>query len=468
MTKLTMTSIDKTKQNIEIISSFFPNCITEAIDEDGDIQQAIDFDLLKQELSKQSIVVDDSIQRYTMNWPDKYKSIFLANQPTTKTLRPVVEDQTIATGEDSNGNAYCSTSGINFDTTQNLYIEGDNLDVLKILRESYQNKIKIIYIDPPYNTGNDFVYDDDFSMDKEEYIEKSGQVDEYGNRFFQNTESNGRFHTNWLNMIYPRLKVARDLLTEDGVIFVSIDDNEVHNLRKVCDEIFGAGNFVGDFPRVTKKGGKSSDFIAKNHDFILVYSRDRVELKLYAPDHNDDGYSNKDEYFEERGYYKLNQTLDYDSLGYVKSLDYPIIIDGITYYAGGNEIEYIKRQQGNHGRADWGWRWRWSKELFNIAYEKGFVVVKSNLNGRSRIYTKTYQKATIEKVLKHYEVVRINRTKPLSTLEFTLNQYSNDNSKKSFDELFKERGLFEYTKPTELIKKIVQYSTGGGHSPRFF
>lgn len=215
---------DAMDTNIRKISELFPNCLTERIGEDGHLHQCIDFDILRQELSKD--VVEGVQERYQFTWPDKKKAIRLANAPTSMTLRP------------------CREESVEFDNTKNLYIEGDNLEVMKLLRESYLGKIKMIYIDPPYNTGNDFVYEDDFSQALSNYISTSGQIDEKGNRLVQNTESNGRFHTDWLNMIYPRLKVARDLLSDDGIIFISIDDNEVDNLKKVCDEIFGAANLI--------------------------------------------------------------------------------------------------------------------------------------------------------------------------------------------------------------------------------
>ena len=225
MDKLRMQSSNGVEDNITKIAQLFPDCVTETVDErSGQPKHLIDFEKLKQNLSDS--VISERAERYQFTWPDKSKAILLANSPINATLRPCREDS------------------VDFDNTQNLYIEGDNLDVLKCLKETYLHKVKMIYIDPPYNTGNDFVYEDDFAQSSEEYLANSGQFDEQGNRMFTNAESNGRFHTDWLNMIYPRLKVARDLLTDDGVIFISIDDNEVENLRKVCDEVFGEDNFV--------------------------------------------------------------------------------------------------------------------------------------------------------------------------------------------------------------------------------
>ena len=419
-------------ENIRRIGELFPNCLTERLNEEGKPVVAIDFDQLRQELSQD--IVEGPEERYQFTWPDKRNAIRLANAPTTDTLRPRREES------------------VDFDTTQNLYIEGDNLQVLKLLRENYLGKVKMIYIDPPYNTGNDFVYNDDFAQSTTEYVLNSGQKDEYRNLLVANTESNGRFHTDWLNMIYPRLKVAKDLLSEDGVIFISIDDNEVENLKKVCDEIFGEGNFLCVFPRVTKKGGKSSAEIAKNHDYVLAYTKNRINADLIGIAHDDEGYSNKDEYFETRGYYKANQTLDYDSLGYVASLDYPIVIDGEVFYAGGDKEQYDNRHKGLHGRADWGWRW--SEELYAFGKENGFIEVHRG-GGRPRIYTKTYQKVKIEKVNSKYEIIPFDRTKPLSTLEFADNKYSNDNAKRVLDELLKS-SVFEYTKPPVLVSTCAK------------
>lgn len=225
MDKLRMQSSNGVEDNITKIAQLFPDCVTETVDErSGQPKHLIDFEKLKQNLSDS--VMSERAERYQFTWPDKSKAILLANSPINATLRPCREDS------------------VDFDNTQNLYIEGDNLDILKCLKETYLHKVKMIYIDPPYNTGNDFVYEDDFAQSSEEYLANSGQFDEQGNRMFTNAESNGRFHTDWLNMIYPRLKVARDLLTDDGVIFISIDDNEIENLRKVCDEVFGEDNFI--------------------------------------------------------------------------------------------------------------------------------------------------------------------------------------------------------------------------------
>lgn len=253
MNKLRMQTLDGVQDNIDKIAALFPNCITERKDAEGKVTFAIDFDKLRQELSSE--IVEGREERYQFTWPDKKKAILLANSPINATLRP------------------CREESVDFDNTQNLYIEGDNLDVLKCLKETYLGKVKMIYIDPPYNTGNDFVYEDDFAESKSEYLANSGQYDEQGNRLVTNSESNGRFHTDWLNMIYPRLKVARDLLSEDGVIFISIDDNEVENLKKTCNEVFGEGNFVAIINWKRSGGRQDSKYYAVIHEYILCYSK---------------------------------------------------------------------------------------------------------------------------------------------------------------------------------------------------
>ena len=257
MEKLKMQSHDKVGDNVSKIAQLFPNCVTEILNKDGKPQLAIEFEKLQAELSND--IIAEGEERYQFTWPDKRAANRLANTPTTMTLRP------------------CREESVDFDNTQNLYIEGDNLDVLKVLRETYLGKVKMIYIDPPYNTGNDFVYNDDFSIRNEEFSIRNGFVDEDGNQttdpMVKNTESNGRFHTDWLNMIYPRLKVARDLLSEDGVIFISIDDNEVENLRKVCDEILGEDNFISQISWRRTDNQPNIGFFARVKEHILLYSK---------------------------------------------------------------------------------------------------------------------------------------------------------------------------------------------------
>lgn len=254
MDKLKMQTVNKADENYKKLAEMFPNAVTEAIDENGEVVRAIDKDVLMQEINTR--VVDGKEERYQFTWPDKKKSVLLANAPINKTLRP------------------CREESVDFDNTENLYIEGDNLEVLKLLQETYLGKIKMIYIDPPYNTGNDFVYEDDFAQSTDEYLANSGQFDEDGNRMVQNTESNGRFHTDWLNMIYPRLKIAKDLLSDTGAIFISIDDNEVDNLQKLCDEVFGESNYVATFPWRKRTAKSDVPFgVSQDYEWIICYSK---------------------------------------------------------------------------------------------------------------------------------------------------------------------------------------------------
>ena len=280
MDKLKMQTANKADENFKKLAMMFPSAVTEAIDENGEVVRAIDKDVLMQEISCK--VVDGNEERYQFTWPDKKKSVLLANAPINKTLRP------------------CREESVDFDNTENLYIEGDNLEVLKLLQETYLGKIKMIYIDPPYNTGNDFVYEDDFAQSTDEYLENSGQFDDEGNRLVKNLDSNGRFHTDWLNMIYPRLKLAKDLLTDNGIIFISIDDSEVRNLKNVCDDVFGAGNFIAQLIWQNKKGGgNDSKFIAIEHEYILTYTRNINSLENFYETYSEDylkRYKEKDEH----------------------------------------------------------------------------------------------------------------------------------------------------------------------------
>ncbi len=261
MDKLQMQTANMADENYETLLKLFPNALTEIItgyDEYGRaiIDRAIDVDVLRQEISCR--VIDSREERYQFTWPGKKKAMLLANAPISATLRP------------------CKDESVDFDNTENLYIEGDNLDVLKVLQEAYLGKIKMVYIDPPYNTGNDFVYSDNFTEHIDEYLTNSGQFDDEGNRLFQNTESNGRFHTDWLNMIYPRIKLAKSILSEDGVIYISIDETEHDNLRKICDEIFGANNFIADIIWKRKRGrDNSARWFSKAHEYCLLYAKNK-------------------------------------------------------------------------------------------------------------------------------------------------------------------------------------------------
>ena len=332
MDKLRMQSSNGVEDNITKIAQLFPDCVTETVDErSGQPKHLIDFEKLKQNLSDS--VISERAERYQFTWPDKSKAILLANSPINATLRPCREDS------------------VDFDNTQNLYIEGDNLDVLKCLKETYLHKVKMIYIDPPYNTGNDFVYEDDFAQSSEEYLANSGQFDEQGNRMFTNAESNGRFHTDWLNMIYPRLKVARDLLTDDGAIFISIGDDEGDNLQKVCDEIFGEKNFIADICHKHRASVSNDRIISENHNHLLFYCKKVATLfskhKLIGEDPVLEGFNLEDE----RGKYKLTPV---DGPGGAKKGNPHYEFLGVTGY------------------------WRYSKETMQAKYDQGLIVRTTN------------------------------------------------------------------------------------------
>ena len=259
MEQLKMQTENIADKNYEILKKIFPNAITEVIDSDGNVVRAIDASVLQQEIS--CSVVEGKEEKYQFQWPDKRKALLKANMPVNSTLRPIRE------------------RSVNFDTTENIYIEGDNLDVLKVLQETYLNKVRVIYIDPPYNTGNDFIYRDIFDIDSEEYKSISGQYDSDGNRMVQNLESSGRFHTDWLNNIYMRLRLARNLLSDEGVIFISIDDKEVHNLRKICDEIFNEKNVIAEFAVASNSSKNNSRFVSMSHEYILCYAKSKEDLQ---------------------------------------------------------------------------------------------------------------------------------------------------------------------------------------------
>ena len=346
-----MQSSNGVEDNITKIAQLFPDCVTETVDAaSGQPKHLIDFEKLKQNLSDS--VMSEKAERYQFTWPDKSKAILLANSPINATLRP------------------CREESVDFDHTQNIYIEGDNLDVLKCLKETYLHKVKMIYIDPPYNTGNDFVYEDDFAQSSADYLANSGQYDEQGNRMFTNAESNGRFHTDWLNMIYPRLKVARDLLTDDGVIFISIDDNEVENLRKVCDEVFGESNFIAQFIWKKKQGGgNDSSNVVAEHEYIICFAKNITKVALGL----DKQYKLDSKLYpfkDEKGDYGLI-TLDKASIQFSQSLVFEIKDkDGNTYYP-----RIVNGKQSC---------WRWSKKKVENEFDE--LVFK---NGK--VYTKYYK-----------------------------------------------------------------------------
>lgn len=439
MDKLRTTSPDRTQANIETIGELFPSVVTESADDDGNLSRAVDFDLLRQELSGH--LVEGSQERYQLDWPGKKASALLANTPVAKSLAPIEADS------------------IHFATTKNLFIEGDNLDALKLLQEAYLGEVKLIYIDPPYNTGTDFIYRDDFSEDAKTYLSRSGQQSESGERLVANLESSGRFRSNWLSMVYPRLKLARNLLRDDGVICVSIDDHELAALTILMGEVFGRDNFIATLPRVTKKAGKSSDLIAANHDYVVIWGRG-PDVTLNREFHTDPGFKYEDEFVSSRGKYKLNQTLDYGSIQYSPSLDYEIDIDGYRIRPGGASAEEMTARQIRNPRT--GWCWRWSRELFEFGLRNGFVVIKDGRDG-PRIYTKTYENATIAKRAAGYEVVLDRRTRTSTTLDLVDNRFSNDMASKGIRKLF-GFPAFDYTKPVELLRTLLAWGTGSSSS----
>ena len=433
MDKLKMQTVNKADENFKKLAAMFPNAITETIDENGDVVRAIDKDVLMQEISCK--VVDGNEERYQFTWPDKKKSVLLANATINKTLRPVRDDETIPTGADSGGNPYCSSGSVDFDTTENLYIEGDNLEVLKLLQETYLGKIKMIYIDPPYNTGNDFVYADDFSQSTEEYLENSGQFDDEGNRLVKNLDSNGRFHTDWLNMIYTRLKIAKDLLTDDGAIFISIGDEELYNLQKVCDEIFGNRNYIANLIWQSTPGSNTGEDLKTVTENILVYCKNREQCKFSALTiTSNEKYTNSDEYFEKRGGYVLNK-LDRRMTGthYSEALNYAIKLpDGTNLFPGSTT------EKQEH------WNWRWSKSKVEWGIKNGFIVMKKNDNGWS-IYFKQYEKV-------NNDDKPIIRTVPYQNL-INIEGANSARGTREVMNLFDGK-YFDYPKPLSLMKYI--------------
>ncbi|MFT4445171.1 site-specific DNA-methyltransferase [Parvimonas sp. G1967] len=423
MDKMRMESVDLTAQNIDKIGALFPNCITETVDENGKPKKAINFELLKQMISEDVIEGDEA---YEFTWVGKKASIVEANKPIRKTLRP------------------CKEESLDWDKTENLYIEGDNLEVLKLLQESYLGKVKMIYIDPPYNTGNDFIYNDDFKMSIEEYAEEQGEYDDDGNRMFKNTETNGRFHSDWCSMMYPRLMLARNLLSDDGVIFISIDDNEQENLKKICDEIFGAENFVA--PLIWRKKTGSSD--AKNFSIIteniLLYSKSINEVKFNEDEgaHDESRYKLSDEYVERRGKHYIDN-LDRGGIRYSDSLNYPIECpDGSLTYPNGR----------THFEND-GWTWTWGKEKLKWGIKNGFIIFKKSAKKESGwgVYYKNYLYVDNKDEL-------IKRTSPYKNLILDI---INTSATLDMKDIFGSK-VFQYTKPKNLISlflKFVKYNS---------
>lgn len=421
-------TVDGAQMNLDALYQICPSCFTETAGEDGKLKHVIDFEKLRQLLGDNA--VEDAPEVYDFTWVGKRAAQREAMAPIRKTLRP------------------CPEESVDWDTTQNLYIEGDNLEVLKLLQNSYMGKVKMIYIDPPYNTGNDFVYHDDFHRTQREEDEAAGVINEEGERMIKNTESNGKFHSDWCSMIYSRLMVARSLLTDDGVIFISIDDNEQRNLKNICDEIFGEVNYIATFPRLTTKSGKTPLTYMISHDYILCYVKNAKDI-FTGKAYEDDSYKYEDEYVAERGKYNLKQPLDCNSISYSKSLDYPIEYEGTTYYPGGDYDKYIERKNGNYLKKDYAWRW--SKDLFEFGLKNGWIVFQ---NGR--IYTKGYLNATIEKNPDGtYSISQREKTRKLSTIDFVKNEYSNDIAKKQVAS-YKISSKFDYPKPYNMIYDLME------------
>lgn len=387
-------------------------------------QQMLDFlsELKEQHSDDASLIIINQIEKeltekkYGLVWEEHEE----AADEKMRTHIPVFSEiqSREVTGEDT-GEDY------------SFILEGDNLHSLTLLEKTHRGKVDVIYIDPPYNTGNkDFVYND-------KYI---GREDSFR-------------HSAWLSFMDERLRIAYKLLSRDGLIFLSIDDNEQAQLKLLMDDIFSEENFIISMPRITKKSGKTTSAYAKNHDYILVYVKKDQDI-FVMEEHIDEAFKYEDEYVKERGKYKLNQTLDYNSLSYSQRLDYPLEIDGEIFYPGSDKELWKERQRGNHRRADWAWRW--SRQLFEFGYNNGFVVIKRKGDGSARIYTKTYLNAKIVKNDRGgYEIAYSRRVKATSSIEYIDNRYSNDNAKKDLS-LFGLGDKFDYSKPVELIKKLIK------------
>lgn len=406
MDKLKMMSLDVVGGNVQKIAALFPQCVTERLDKDSKPELAIDFDKLRAELSNE--VLNEGEERYQFTWPDKRAASRLANTPTTQTLRP------------------CREESVDFDTTQNLYIEGDNLDVLKVLRETYLGKVKMIYIDPPYNTGNDFVYNDAFAQGKGDFEAQSGLFDDEGNQTIdpmqRNTESNGRFHTDWLNMIYPRLKVARDFLAEDGAIFISLDDKEVANMIKICNEIFGEQNFVGNIIWQSRTSISNDDEISTNHNHTLIYSKNRESLTFGGDDIDASEYINPDK--DPRGPWKL-VPIDANHVG--GDTNFPITNPktGVDYYPPNGRI------------------WCYNRTTLDSLMKDGRI--KFGLNDDSSPKRKLFLNERIEKG---------DKKTPSSIL---LDAGTTKTGTTEIMSLFDNNKVFDYPKPTSLIYRLLKY-----------
>jgi len=409
MDKLKMHSPNFVDKNIAKIAELFPNCVTESHNDKGELQKAVDFDLLKQELSAQ--IVEGAQERYQLNWPGKREALLTANAPIAKTLRP------------------CREESVNFNTTKNLFIEGDNLDALKLLQETYLGKVNMIYIDPPYNTGNDFIYEDNFAEDAEEYKLRSNEKDVDGNRLIANNESNGRFHSDWLSMIYSRLTLAKSVLSNDGVIFISIDDNEVFNLRKICDEIFGEAGFVGSFlweKRITRENRK---VVSNRHDYILCYTK-------YSSSEN-----------RALGLLPMNE----EAISRYKNPDNDIrgiwtSVPAIAQAGHGtkNQFYTLITPSGRQIDPPSGSCWRYTQEKMNEAIKNNKIWFGSDGNGVPRI------KKFLDEGQQGLTVETIWWAKEVGT---------NDSAKRELTKLFDNVAVFDTPKPYQLIKRMLKIAT---------
>lgn len=403
MERLKMQTDNLADEKFKLLENFFPNAITEIVDENGNTVRAVDADVLKQEISCD--VVEGRDERYQFTWPDKKKAILLSNSPISETLRPD------------------KSESVDFDITENLYIEGDNLDVLKLMQETYLGKIKMIYIDPPYNTGGDFIYNDDYEESAQEYLLKSGQYDAEKNQLVTNMESNGRYHTDWLNMIYPRLRIAKNLLAEDGVIFISIDDNELENLKKVCEEIFGETNFIANIVwKHTQQSKNDELYFSRQYNHTLVYARDKSLVKRFyfeRTEEDNKNYSNPDG--DPKGAWRSG---DVRSPNYRKNLCFDIIAPDGTY---------IKAPQNG---------WRWSEESIKEKISTGEIKFKDDNSGIIRkIYLCDQPGRTPENL---WEGQRFGTTRQAAAM---------------IKELFDGVQVFDTPKPIELIEAMMQLVT---------
>jgi len=436
MEPLKMHTLNKADENFKKLAALFPNAVTETIDENGEIVRAIDKDILMQEIS--TTVVEGKDERYQFTWPDKKKSVLLANAPINKTLRP------------------CREESVDFDSTENLYIEGDNLEVLKLLQETYLGKIKMIYIDPPYNTGNDFVYDDDFSQNADEYLNNSGQLDNEGNRLVHNTESNGRFHTDWLNMIYPRLKLAKDLLSDDGVIFISIDDNEQENMKKCLDEVFGSSNFIAQLVwEKKKKGSFLSNSITNIKEYIFVYCKFSIHFEglIGEINTNEETYpcinaSNKRELrvipagieskYKEKDYFLAKGTEISDTTMSIVLHSDLVIKDGCL----AEELTI----EGN---------WRYSQSAMKEYAEKKELYITRDLYLRRIVSDARYK--TLKDLLPRVGENDSNTYKDSININnlFESGWGSNEDADEELRLIFGVQKLMDYPKPVRLLEKLI-------------